>query len=60
MIFTLNFKTSDVVDYAVEDLAEDEKERAREFLSRWIKYGEYVSIEFNDEDNSTIVCEVKR
>jgi hypothetical protein len=56
----ISFKTPDVVDYAVEDCVDEEdKEFLTEFLSQWIKDGEYVSLEFDTEKGTAVVLPVK-
>jgi len=47
----MTFKTPDVVDDTLErlPLTPDEQENAREFLRKFIKYGEYITIEFDTE-----------
>lgn len=54
MIITLNFKTPDVIDAALEDYdfdPEDETaitpDQVREILSRWVEYGECVTIQID-------------
>jgi hypothetical protein len=56
MKFTVHFKTPDALDYALEDIAdEEEREKARDFASRWIQWGESVSIEFDTEEQTAKV-----
>ena len=60
MKLTIGFKTSDAIEYALEEyrdysgesddgegLTEEQKEEAKEKLEKWIRYGESVSIEFD-------------
>ena len=53
MKFSLTFKTPDVTD----QLEDAEAERAREFLKKWLEYGEYVTIDFDTEAGT---AEVRR
>lgn len=41
----LDFKTPDVADSELEDLSEEDRNAAEEAISKYVKYGEYVSIE---------------
>jgi hypothetical protein len=59
MKIKVTFKTPDATDHAVEYLNEDEAAEMREFLSRWIKHGEYVTIEFDKSDGSARVIPCK-
>ena len=54
MIIRATFKTPDVLDYSLADagLDEDETAEAKEKLSKWIKYGECITVEF-DTDKMT-------
>ena len=54
MKFTLTFKTPDVLDQLEGEL---EETKAREFADHWIKYGEYVTIDF---DTTTETVEVRK
>jgi len=48
MKIRINFKTPDAVDYALEDIEdEDERENLKEFIAKWVEYGETVCIEFD-------------
>lgn len=58
----LTFKTPDALDSAVEDIVgkdEDEtfelQDKARRALSKFIRYGEYVSIEVDIETGEATV-----
>ncbi len=67
MKFTLNFKTPDVLEHAMENLRdymdesmdEDDKdeliEEAKNFASRWIEWGEGISVEFDTEAQTATV-----
>jgi len=41
-----------ISEYEAETLIENRHESISEYLSRWVEYGEYVTIEF-DLDNAT-------
>ena len=56
MIVTLNFKTPDVLDYALRHLTEDEREEVERFVKRYIEYGECVTLEFDTEKKTATVC----
>ena len=53
MKFCVCFKTPDALDYL--DLDEDESEEALDFARQYVKYGEYITIEF-DTDAGTAVA----
>ena len=46
MKFSLTFKTPDVVDQ-LDDLDDKKRNDAKNFLEKWIEYGEYVTIDFD-------------
>lgn len=51
----LTFKSPDVVDYAIEDLSEEDKEIAKTVIKKFVKYDEYITVEI-DTDLET--CDV--
>ncbi len=53
----ITFKTPDAVRYALEDanLNQDEEDVILEKLSKWIKYEELVTIEFDLENGTATV-----
>jgi hypothetical protein len=51
----LSFKTPDVVDYAVEELAEEQREEAKQACEKWVDYGECLTVEIDTEKGT---CEV--
>ena len=54
MKFTLSFKSPDVLD----QLTEDEQEEAKKVIEKYIKWSEYISIEFDTELKTATVLEV--
>lgn len=56
MIVTASFKTPDVLDYVLKH--EPDAEGIEEKLSKWIKYGECITIEFDTEAMTAKVLEV--
>lgn len=54
MIFRLQFKTPDVEN----QLTEPEKDQLAGFLSKWIKYSEYIEIEFDTVAGTARVIQV--
>lgn len=42
-----------------EAVREIRRERLGQFISRWVEYGEYVTIVFNDDLNTALVEQVK-
>jgi hypothetical protein len=59
MKIQLTFKTPDVVDYALEDLSEDDKEIAKEVIKKFVTYDEYITVEVDTELETCDVLPVK-
>lgn len=55
MTFRLTFKTPDVVDQLCEYMDVSELSDAVEFTRKFIKYGEYITIEFDTEKGTAVV-----
>ena len=55
MIITITFKTPDAVEYALGEFPEDVTEEAKKKLEKWIRYGEFVTIEFDLEKMTATV-----
>lgn len=55
MKIQITFKSPDALDYALENLSEEEKETAKEVCKKWIEYEEYVTIEVDTEKKTAIV-----
>lgn len=55
MKFTVNFKTPDALYYALKNMEEDEEFKCKEFAEKYIKYGEYISVEFDTETRTVKV-----
>ncbi len=56
MKIRLDFKTSDVVFYALQDIDDpEEKEKAEVAIAQFVRYGENVSIEIDTETNEAKV-----
>ena len=51
----LSFKTPDVVDYAVDELDEECRERARKVMGKFVEFGECLTVEVDLEKGT---CEV--
>lgn len=59
MKIRVSFKTPDAVDYAIEDLPEEYRDSIKDQLSKWIQYGEYVTIEFDlDKETATVLEQI--
>lgn len=61
MKLELIFKTPDVVDMAIdnmygEPLEEEQVSEIKQKLSKWIKYGEILKLEYDSETNEITVC----
>ncbi len=54
----MSFKTPDAVDRALEDLEAEDRDGAREVLSKFVQYGEYITIEVDLETGTAEVSEV--
>lgn len=61
MIFTLTFKTPDVVDDTLANiqLNEDEFDELQELCSKWVEYGEYLRVEIDSDKKTCRVLECK-
>jgi hypothetical protein len=75
MKFTVTFKDPQALDAAWEEevssmqevpedaaepwMADQWEQEFREFLSQWVRYGEYVTIEFDTETGTATVKTVK-
>jgi len=55
----IGFKTPDAVHYALEDLDEEERDAAEGAAAKWVKYGEYCTIEIDTETGEAKVLPVK-
>lgn len=59
MKLKLTFKTSDVIDSIKEEVSDIEMvEQIYERLKKYIKYGEYVTLEYDTEKDTMEVCRV--
>lgn len=50
---TVTFKTPNALEYALDGLKQEAKDEAHRFCSQYIRYREYIDIEF-DLDNQTV------
>lgn len=55
MKISISFKTPDVLNYAMEDLGEEEKAEVEAVAKKWIKWGEYVTITLDTETGTATV-----
>jgi hypothetical protein len=57
MKLNITFKTPDAVDYALKDIeSKEEQEDVKNFLSKFISGGEYITICFDtDVETATVV-----
>lgn len=55
---SLAMKTKDLTDHQLELLEEDELKLFEEFTKPWIKWGEYVTVEFDTEAGTATVVPV--
>lgn len=47
MKFSVTFKTADALMYALQDLTQEDRERAEEFAEQFVKYGEQIDLDFD-------------
>lgn len=55
MKFTVSFKNPDAVDYALQEMNEDERREASRTINKFIEYGEYANIQFDTEKGTAVV-----
>ncbi len=65
MILLINFKTPDVLDYALgsyidekEGEESDEKAELKKKLAKWIEYGENVTLQYDSEKDELTVKKI--
>jgi hypothetical protein len=58
MKFTVSFKTPDALDWPLEEMPEEDREKAENFAAKWIEYGEEVNIEFDTVKKTATVLPV--
>lgn len=63
MKFRLTFKTNDVVDGSPADMtneaySETEREIASTLVDKYVKYGEYITIEFDTINQTATVVKI--
>jgi hypothetical protein len=51
----LTFKMPDAVEQALEDIAEDDREEVRQACEKWVRYGEYITVEVDTEAGTCTV-----
>ena len=54
----LTFKTPDVTDYALEEVSEEERDKAEKLIDKYVEYGEYLRVEIDLETGKAEVLEV--
>ncbi len=55
MKFVAIFKTPDVLQHSTEDMTEEQREQSIECMERFVRFGEYIKIEFDTETNTAKV-----
>lgn len=60
MIFRVTMKTPDALQYAIEEASDDPELRSQmeDLASEWMKYGEYITVEFNTDTKTCTVVKV--
>lgn len=59
MKIKVTFKTPDAIDDATEDLDDYQQSRAKQVMHKYIRYGEYINVEFDIEKGTATVLEAK-
>lgn len=59
MKIRLTFKTPDVVFYAINDIEGEEGIQAERAIGKWVKQGEYITVEVDTEKETCTVIPVK-
>ena len=61
MKFTITFKTPGALDDldASRKLSPDDLERAKALVEKYVRWGEYLSVEFDIEDGTATVLKAK-
>lgn len=59
MKFTLTFKHPNVIDQIESDHGEADFEAIKEFLPKYIQWGEYIKIEFDTEADTAQVIKIR-
>ena len=61
MKIRLDFKTPDVLEYALEDVSDDNlKEDIKDICKQWIEYSECISIEIDtDKETARVVSRLE-
>ena len=54
----LSFKTSDVADYALEGLDDDERAEAEAAIEKFVEYGECLTVEIDTEAGTCVGVKV--
>ena len=57
MVFEIHFKTPDALCEVLKDLDEEEQEIAKSVCSKWVRYGENITVIVDTEKET---CEVKK
>ena len=57
--YKATFKAQDALDYALEYTEGEEREKARDLMRKFVRWGEYVTIEFDTDNHAATVLEVK-
>lgn len=63
MKVSVTFKTPDAVNDVIEEYAgiwtDEEEERLKKLVERFVKYGEYITVEFDGEEGTATVVPCK-
>ena len=61
MKFTVSFKTPDATAYALADIEEDDaRQVAQAVVDKYVRYNEYISVEFDTELGTATVLKARR
>lgn len=60
MKFTLTFKMPDVLNQLTHDFETEKQDEAKAFAEKYVKYGEYISVEFDTENKTAVAKELHK
>lgn len=58
MKIKIMMKSPDVLDYALENLDDEESETIKDNLKKWFRYGEVVTLVYDTEQDTLTVKEL--
>lgn len=58
MKVNLTFKSPDTMYYTCQGMSDEEEKQVKEVCRKWIKYGEYLTVEVDTDEETIKVLEV--